>query len=141
MFAATWAYWSLVAPQWRLWALARVTNVSSDRLLALAVKNGILWRAGSLFERTEARLGNYRAQQARATLLGASKRFSTSLSDALEDDWGINAIEELQRHLAAFLSAFATRPRDPAAEQAAVGAFAAQLLVHQRAGVLAYPCR
>lgn len=47
----SWPYWSLVAPRWRAWALSRGTPAGI--LQHEAVRNGILWPKGWVFERSE----------------------------------------------------------------------------------------
>ena len=49
-----WTWWSHSVPRWRRWALRRGAN--PDRLQKWAVITGLVWRKGSIFEKTEARL-------------------------------------------------------------------------------------
>ena len=46
-----WPWWSLAVPRWRAWALAHGAN--PDELQRFGVMTGLLWRKGSMFERTE----------------------------------------------------------------------------------------
>ncbi|MFN0179638.1 MAG: hypothetical protein ACKVZ0_12640 [Gemmatimonadales bacterium] len=135
-FLGCYAFWSVAAPRWRLWALANVTDTAPASLLERGAKAGLLWREGSWFQRTEFRPGDYPARQARAALLGAARGCATDLTAALQDDWGANALEEIQVYLRPLIDALAAVPRNGEAERAAVGAFAAQFLVAQQAGVL-----
>lgn len=135
-FVVAWAYWSFAAPRWRLRALASVTDTASAPLLAAAVRTGLLWREGSWFERTEFRPRDYAGLEARGRLLCEARQFARTLDDTLADDWGANAIEEIQAYVRPLLEFLSTEPRDPMKESAAVGALAAQLLIGQRADLL-----
>ena len=53
-FILGWVWWSQSVPRWRRWAHRR--GVNPDRLQQWAVTAGLVWRKGSLFEKTEARL-------------------------------------------------------------------------------------
>ena len=53
-FILGWTWWSQSVPRWRRWAHQR--GVNPDELQRWAVAAGLVWRKGSLFERTEARL-------------------------------------------------------------------------------------
>ena len=53
-FILAWTWWSHSVPRWRRWALRRGAN--PDRLQRWAVITGLVWRKGSIFEKTEARL-------------------------------------------------------------------------------------
>src|SRR5262245_16929823 len=46
-----WIWWSFMVPRWRRWALNR--GVPADKLQRWAVITGLVWRKGSLFEKTE----------------------------------------------------------------------------------------
>jgi hypothetical protein len=46
-----WLWWSFTVPKWRLWAYARVLDIVE--LKRSAVKAGLTWPDGSIFERTE----------------------------------------------------------------------------------------
>src|SRR5262249_45520087 len=49
--AASWLVWSVQVPRWRLWAYRRVGDI---RLLKrAAAASQLIWREGSIFERTE----------------------------------------------------------------------------------------
>ena len=52
-FVAAWLYWSLAIPRWREWALRR--GADPDELQRRAERVGLVWRRGSVFERTEFR--------------------------------------------------------------------------------------
>lgn len=52
-FVMAWAWWSLMVPRWRLWAWARVED--TEELRRRAVKAGLIWPEGHVFEKTEAR--------------------------------------------------------------------------------------
>jgi hypothetical protein len=49
--SASWLLWSILVPRWRLWAYERVEDIA--KLKRLAVRFGILWPEGNVFERTE----------------------------------------------------------------------------------------
>ena len=53
-FILGWTWWSQSVPRWRRWAHRH--GVNPDRLQQWAVTAGLVWRKGSLFEKTEARL-------------------------------------------------------------------------------------
>jgi aminoglycoside 6'-N-acetyltransferase len=46
-----WLYWSYMIPRWKLWAYARVDNPWA--LKVAAVKAGLIWPDGHMFEKTE----------------------------------------------------------------------------------------
>jgi len=50
-FFLGWTWWSFMIPRWRRWALSR--GAPADRLQRWAVINGLVWRKGSVFEKTE----------------------------------------------------------------------------------------
>jgi hypothetical protein len=50
-FVGAWLVWSIQVPRWRLWAYRRVTDIG--RLKMLAVERQIVWKDGSIFEKTE----------------------------------------------------------------------------------------
>jgi hypothetical protein len=52
-FVAAWLYWSIAIPRWREWALRR--GADPDELQHRAEKVGLVWKRGSVFERTEFR--------------------------------------------------------------------------------------
>ena len=52
---AAWAWWSVMAPRWRLWAYQRVTDLFLLEELAVAEK--LVWPIDHLFTRTELRTG------------------------------------------------------------------------------------
>ncbi len=47
----SWPWWSIAAPRWRAWALSRGTPAGV--LQREAVRNGLLWPKGWIFERSE----------------------------------------------------------------------------------------
>lgn len=98
-FVIAWLYWSLMAPRWRLWALANVIDVPASDLLARAASTGLLWRDGSWLQRTELRPKNYLESRTLAQLLGTLRRLRLDVMEAEQDDWGANAFEELLRHI------------------------------------------
>ena len=53
-FILGWTWWSQSVPRWRRWATQR--GADPDELQRWAVAAGLVWRKGSLFEKTEARL-------------------------------------------------------------------------------------
>ena len=52
---AGWAWWSVTAPRWRLWAYQRVTDL--HLLEQLAVADKLVWPIDHVFTRTELRRG------------------------------------------------------------------------------------
>ncbi len=52
--AVAWLWWSFFVPRWRRWALQN--GVPEDKLQKWAVITGLVWRKGSIFEKTEFRL-------------------------------------------------------------------------------------
>ena len=46
-----WIWWSYFVVKWKLWAYANVENV--DELKQRAVKGGLIWPEGSIFNKTE----------------------------------------------------------------------------------------
>jgi hypothetical protein len=48
-----WLWWSLMVPRWRAWALRR--NVDAAALQRLGERTFLLWKQGSMLERTEFR--------------------------------------------------------------------------------------
>ncbi len=64
-----WAWWSVTAPRWRLWAYQRVTDL--NLLEELAVADKLVWPIDHLFTRTEFRRGQLRD---RLTVYEASMR-------------------------------------------------------------------
>lgn len=48
-----WSWWSFMVSQWRMWAYARVEDLSSLERSAIAA--GLIWPTGHFFERTEFR--------------------------------------------------------------------------------------
>lgn len=46
-----WIWWSIMVPRWRLWAWERVEDL--DDLKQKAVRAGIIWPEGWIFEKTE----------------------------------------------------------------------------------------
>lgn len=53
-FILGWTWWSRSVPRWRRWAHNRGAN--PDRLQKWGVITGLVWRKGSVFEKTEQRL-------------------------------------------------------------------------------------
>ena len=52
-FVLAWTWWSLSVPRWRLWAYERVDDIPA--LKAHAIRAGLIWPDGSVFQRTEIR--------------------------------------------------------------------------------------
>ncbi len=50
-FLFAWLWWSFTVPLWRYWAYQRVESILE--LKAQAIKAGLIWPDGSIFERTE----------------------------------------------------------------------------------------
>ncbi len=46
-----WVWWSFSVPRWRRWALKN--GAPEDKLQKWAVITGLVWRKGSIFEKTE----------------------------------------------------------------------------------------
>lgn len=59
-FVGSWLIWSIQVPRWRLWAYPRVGNIL--QLKALAAERQLIWRDGSLFEKTEIMSRSMRAE-------------------------------------------------------------------------------
>lgn len=53
-FILAWTWWSRSVPRWRRWAHHR--GADPDRLQKWAVLTGLVWRKGSVFEKTEDKL-------------------------------------------------------------------------------------
>ena len=60
-FFIAWGWWSFSLPRWRLWAYQRVKSTGEVHSRALAA--GLVWRRGSLWERTEFRTAVMRQRQ------------------------------------------------------------------------------
>jgi hypothetical protein len=52
-FLLGWLWWSFTVPRWRRWAVGRGANPS--KLQRWAAITGLVWRKGSIFEKTEFR--------------------------------------------------------------------------------------
>src|SRR5690349_11418161 len=52
-FVGCWLYWSYLIPRWRRWAAAQ--GIDPDRLQAIGEQQNLIWRRGSLLEKTEFR--------------------------------------------------------------------------------------
>lgn len=52
-FVASWVYWSFAITKWRVWAFENVRNV--HELKQRAIKEKLIWKDGSFFEKTEIR--------------------------------------------------------------------------------------
>ena len=52
-FIITWLYWSFTITKWRIWAFENVRNV--HELKQRAIKEKLIWKDGSVFEKTEIR--------------------------------------------------------------------------------------
>ncbi|RKR85037.1 hypothetical protein BDD43_5293 [Mucilaginibacter gracilis] len=52
-FILAWLYWSVMITRWRIWAFENVSNV--NELKKRAVKEKLIWKDGSFFEKTEIR--------------------------------------------------------------------------------------
>jgi hypothetical protein len=50
-FTLAWAWWSYAVPRWRVWAYERVADIAGLKMRA--VKVGLTWPDGHVFERTE----------------------------------------------------------------------------------------
>jgi hypothetical protein len=50
-FILAWAWWSLMVPRWRRWALKN--GAPADRLQKWAAATGLVWPKGWIFEKTE----------------------------------------------------------------------------------------
>lgn len=48
-----WIWWSFAVPRWRRWANNRTND--PDAVQRLAQRTGLVWKRGSLFEKTEIR--------------------------------------------------------------------------------------
>lgn len=48
-----WTWWSFNVPRWRVWAYRRVDDITALKRTAISV--GLIWPAGSWFEKTEIR--------------------------------------------------------------------------------------
>jgi hypothetical protein len=48
-----WLFWAIAIPQWRKWVVAQ--NTDYEKVKELAVKTGLIWKEGSIFEKTEFR--------------------------------------------------------------------------------------
>jgi hypothetical protein len=59
--ALAWLWWSITVPRWRLWADKRVEDVA--QLKILAVKAGLTWPDGHVFERTEIKTAAHAEQE------------------------------------------------------------------------------
>jgi hypothetical protein len=46
-----WPWWSLTVPKWRRWALKR--GADAEQLQKVAVRTGLVWPRGCIFEKTE----------------------------------------------------------------------------------------
>lgn len=55
-FILGWTWWSHSVPRWRRWAHQRGAN--PDRLQRWAVITGLVWRKGSVLEKTERQLND-----------------------------------------------------------------------------------
>jgi hypothetical protein len=131
-----WLWWSVVVPRWRLWAIARVSDVPRAELYRRAVATGLLWRGGHLLERTELRGAGYRLSLARAELLGSLHRVDAALRSGLLDAWDGSALEELHRHVQHALSAVQGSTLTTPASRAALSSLGAQAEHHLRMAVL-----
>jgi hypothetical protein len=49
--ALAWLYWSVAVPRWREWALN--SGADPEEIQRLAVRTGIVWPKGWVFEKTE----------------------------------------------------------------------------------------
>jgi pyrimidine-nucleoside phosphorylase len=49
--AVAWLYWSLTVPRWRLWAMR--SGADAELTQILAQRAGLVWKRGSMFEKTE----------------------------------------------------------------------------------------
>lgn len=68
-FVLAWSWWSIMVPRWRLWAWSHVEALVE--LKRRAVRAGLIWPDGHLFEKTEFRT---KATQARLRELESQMR-------------------------------------------------------------------
>ncbi len=68
-FVPAWTAWSLQVPRCRLWAYRRVEDI--DALKTAAIRAGLIWREGHVFERTELRSATIRDELRRFEKLAA----------------------------------------------------------------------
>ena len=59
-FGLSWGWWSVMVPRWRLWAWARVED--TEDLRQRAVRSGLIWPEGHMFEKTELRTATTKQQ-------------------------------------------------------------------------------
>ena len=50
-FVGCWLHWSYMMPRWRRWAASK--GVDPDRLQEVGEQHHLVWRRGSLLEKTE----------------------------------------------------------------------------------------
>ena len=72
-FVLAWLIWSIMITKWRIWAFEKVRNV--HELKKRAVEENLIWREGSVFEKTE-----LRGSKDRAKLKNLERKF------AIEDE-------------------------------------------------------
>ena len=134
-FVVAWLYWSIAAPRWRRWALSNVVDAHPNELLSRAASTGLLWRTGSVFERTELRPRDYQRTLATAQLLGALRRLQLEVAAAENDDWGANAFEEVQKHICPLIDNLEQSPIGTSTVRS-LDALGAQLQVAINAGLM-----
>jgi hypothetical protein len=61
-FGLSWLWWSFMITKWRLWAFENVRNV--HELKKRAIREKLIWKDGSIFEKTEIRNAESRAKWA-----------------------------------------------------------------------------
>jgi len=52
-FIISWLYWSFMITKWKLWSFENVKDL--DELKARAIQERLIWKDGSIFEKTEIR--------------------------------------------------------------------------------------
>jgi hypothetical protein len=54
-FISAWSWWSYKIVKWRIWAFDNIRKEEWVELKEKAIERGLIWKDGSLFERTEIR--------------------------------------------------------------------------------------
>jgi hypothetical protein len=76
--AASWLWWSVMLPRWRVWAIEHVDDLGE--LLLQAMSKQLMWAPGSFFERTEIQSPDLRLRLQRA-LRRSLARYAESQPD------------------------------------------------------------
>ncbi|MCR8561882.1 hypothetical protein KXD93_29775 [Mucilaginibacter sp. BJC16-A38] len=79
-FIITWVYWSFMITRWRIWAFENVRNV--HELKQRAIKEKLIWKDGSIFEKTEIRTT---ADKEKLNLI----QLKFNVKDVFADDYSI----------------------------------------------------